>query len=558
MRPPPSPFAIVVACLLALGVYFRVAHLDRKVYWHDEAFTSLWISGHSSADLERALWQHVVRVEALQPFKHVNPRAGVRGVVAALAVTEPHQTPGYALLAWLWACTFGDSVVALRSLSVVLSLLAFPLLFWLCRELFDAAPVAWLALALLAVSPFNVIYAQEARDYSLWTVAILLSSALLLRALRRRTGLDWSLYAIALALGLYTHLLFTLVALAHFLYVLGDAGWRLTPRVRAYLLAASAGVLPFTPWLLDLWRHREALYAQTAWGSSPSDLLPWIKTVVLNVSCVFFDARMRDDNALYYLTVPIVLAIAASFWCVLRTTPRRTWWFLFTLVGTTPLALGLPDLFLGGRRFIVLRYGVPCYIGILLAMAYWLATRLGTTAAGARRRWRAVTAALLAAGIATCVVFYADTWWHKSIGRYDWLVARALRASPGALVISHGAGAALTLSYAIDSRISLLVVPDGTRAQIPVGRFGDVYALCPSEPLWELLHTAGTWERIPTPPGCHHGELWHLTARATSQASLDLAKILAPRRKDAKSDMDFEDLRACSQDHCQCGRTISE
>ena len=43
-----------------------------------------------------------------------------------------------------------------------------------------------------------------------------------------------------------------------------------------------------------------------------------------------------------------------------------------------------------------------------------------------------------------------------------------------------------------------------------------------------------------------------------SATELDLTKILAPSRKDAKSDTDFEDLRACSQDHCRCGRTISE
>lgn len=45
-------------------------------------------------------------------------------------------------------------------------------------------------MALIAVSPFHVLYAQEAREYSLWTVTILLSSAALLRAMRVKTKLS--------------------------------------------------------------------------------------------------------------------------------------------------------------------------------------------------------------------------------------------------------------------------------------------------------------------------------------------------------------------------------
>ncbi|MEG4330199.1 hypothetical protein Q5688_33505, partial [Microcoleus sp. herbarium5] len=65
----------------------------------------------------------------------------------------------------------------------------------------------------LAVSPLHVLYAQEARPYSLWSALILLSCASLLRALRLQNKLSWSIYAVANIMGFYTHFFSLLVAL---------------------------------------------------------------------------------------------------------------------------------------------------------------------------------------------------------------------------------------------------------------------------------------------------------------------------------------------------------
>ncbi|PZV10639.1 MAG: hypothetical protein DCF21_18040, partial [Leptolyngbya sp.] len=32
--------------IIAIGLVLRFAHLDRKVYWHDEVFTSLRVAGY--------------------------------------------------------------------------------------------------------------------------------------------------------------------------------------------------------------------------------------------------------------------------------------------------------------------------------------------------------------------------------------------------------------------------------------------------------------------------------------------------------------------------------
>ena len=40
-------------------------------------------------------------------------------------------------------------------------------MYWLCLELFESSVTAWLAVAIIAISPFQIVYAQEARPYSL-------------------------------------------------------------------------------------------------------------------------------------------------------------------------------------------------------------------------------------------------------------------------------------------------------------------------------------------------------------------------------------------------------
>ena len=117
---------------------------------------------------------------------------------------------------------FGQSAVAMRLLSVLTSLLVFPAIYWLCKELFDLPLVAWIAMALVAVSPVHIIHAQNARPRTLWILMILLSSGALLKAARLNRKRDWILYGIALTLSLYTFLFSVLVAIAHGVYIFSE------------------------------------------------------------------------------------------------------------------------------------------------------------------------------------------------------------------------------------------------------------------------------------------------------------------------------------------------
>lgn len=67
-------FRFLIIVLLALGVFFRFFNLDRKLYWHDEVYTSLRASGYTKAEVIQQVFDgHEVGIEELQKFQHLSP-----------------------------------------------------------------------------------------------------------------------------------------------------------------------------------------------------------------------------------------------------------------------------------------------------------------------------------------------------------------------------------------------------------------------------------------------------------------------------------------------------
>jgi uncharacterized membrane protein len=117
-----------------------------------------------------------------------------------------------------------------------------------------------IAIALTAISPFHVLYAQEARPYSLWTLIIVLSSWALLRALRLKNTRSWSIYSVTTALGFYTFLYSCFVSLGQGIYVFCLERFRWTKTVKEYLLAISIGCIFFVPWILVILFNQDSEY----------------------------------------------------------------------------------------------------------------------------------------------------------------------------------------------------------------------------------------------------------------------------------------------------------
>ena len=498
----PIGFTALVLALVALGIGFRLTHLDGHIYWHDEALTSLRMAGYQWHQVQaQVLNGQPISAADLQVYQQLNPAKGWPDVLQALT-TNPQHPPFYYLMARLWAQTVGDSVMAMRLLPALLSLLALPGMVWLSRELFRSGFTGALAVALLAVSPLLVVYAQEARQYSLWAVTTLLSSAALLRAMRMQSRASWGLYALLLGLNFYTHLFAIPTAIGHGLYVIGLAKMRLTRTVRAYGVATGLSLLAFSPWLylLAIYHGRVRQGAASAQvAASPEFLVKWW---LRNLSHIFFyfktdyslwDVFDRADLLLLPLTLVLVI-IALSVLC--RTTPPRVWLFVLLLIGLNGLTLMLPDLLLGHRQSVMVRYFIPAALGIQLAIAHCLthylhphhwprhyfAPPLGHWR---QRLWQGVTLLVITGGVASCLLLgSASAAWTKHTSYHYPDAAGIVNQGDRPLLVSDrfGLGHALSFSHVLQPDVYLQLGVDPQQFVLPPG-FDPVFLINPSADL---------------------------------------------------------------------------
>jgi uncharacterized membrane protein len=359
----------------------------------------------------------------------------------------------------------------------VISLLVFPAIYWLAWELFESSAVAWMAIAIFAISPYHILFAQEARQYSLWTVTTILSSAALLRAMRPDANqnplalvVSWALYAGTATLGFYTHLLFVCVAAAHAIYVTVIANWRDIKTFIAYYVAALIASICFMPSLVNAVENFNQIRSTTVWAEQ-KNFLRLVSRWVGVPSLAFFDIGFDGSaNATQLaLVIPVAIMILAlvgyALYFLCRHTPRRVWLMVLLLIATTALFLAVPDIIKGGKRSINPRYLVPCYVGIQLAVAYLLSAKVSNNLDNFKqqKRWKIVIVALLSAGIISGgVSSQADTWWNKGSGwlRGELQVAGTVNQASNPLIISDANIAyIMPLSYRLEPKVKLLIEP---------------------------------------------------------------------------------------------------
>jgi hypothetical protein len=205
--------------LLILGAWLRVAGINRSSLWSDEAYS--WIA------------------------------AGLGGplvIASSPVVAQDVHPPLYLVLLGLWMRVTGESALALRAFSALASILTLPAFYLLGRMLFGRrAGLSALTLGVLA--PFQIVYAQEARQYALVVCLaawMLVGVADMLRG-RRRGAI---LYALTGAAGLYTlHFFGPLLAAVHLWPLIHPAArrhWRLWLAADLLIVVLYLPQLPIT------------------------------------------------------------------------------------------------------------------------------------------------------------------------------------------------------------------------------------------------------------------------------------------------------------------------
>jgi mannosyltransferase len=186
-----------------MGVFFsfvvffglRLYRIGFYNFWYDEVFT-IYYSGH--------------------PWNNIN-------------------APLYGILLHFWRKLFGISELSLRFPSLIFSFLSVILTYFLGKKLFGRK-TGLLAAMIMGISPFQLWYAQEARDYSMLLFMGTASTYLLIQALDKQTIKHWFGYIVVSAGALYTSYFFSLLFAAHFVYIFFSKQKRRFKRLIPFLI----------------------------------------------------------------------------------------------------------------------------------------------------------------------------------------------------------------------------------------------------------------------------------------------------------------------------------
>lgn len=426
-----------IAAIVA-GIAFRFSDLGAKTFWGDEAYTLLRVSGYAQHDLDRVIDGSPHGIASVRFFQRVHPEQSIRDTANSLAVDEPQHPPLYFVAERLWMGVFGDSVIAARSLSALAGVIALLGMFWLARELFPTSQSApWIAVALVAVSPFHVAYSHEAREYSMWAAATFISTATLLRAIRRPGHGWWVLYALAVAAGCYTDLIFAYVVAAHGIALLCLRSTRTLRIFGSFCVSAAAGIVAFTPWLLAFYQHRAVLANDMGWAANAMPLTVYLGKIAFNVSAIFFDLTFLDTR--YGVIGALVLCTAAAALLVTaRWAPPLVKAIIFALLVTASAPFIVEDALHHTYFATGSRYFVPVWIGLELAVTYACAAYADRTALPGmwRSAWRWTFVALIVLGsLSNAVALRQSIWWDNHDDASSGPMANVINASPSPLLL---------------------------------------------------------------------------------------------------------------------------
>lgn len=210
------PAPSIVACLTVLGALLRVA-AARQDLFADELATYWIVTEHD-----------------------------LRGVIDTVWSTAEITPPLSFVLSWVTA-HIGHSAFWIRLPAFVAGIATIPLVWTLGRRTVGG-PAALVAAAVTALSPFTIVYSAEARGYGVLMGLITLSTLALVRALSDNQRRWWCLYALAVALAMYTHYTSVFVIAVQALWAL----WRHADRRKRIVLANVGAAAMYVPWLTGL------------------------------------------------------------------------------------------------------------------------------------------------------------------------------------------------------------------------------------------------------------------------------------------------------------------
>jgi uncharacterized membrane protein len=494
--------AVVLVLLTLVGLVFRLIALSDRIYWTDECYTLLDMSGSTLSGMDNELVGKGICTPADFAF-YQRPHGGVWQTIHAILDSEPEQLPLYVVLAKAAAISFGGNYHSARLVSCIAGTLLIPLSFWLSREIGTARSTALACATLVSISPFHVHLAQEARLYAMWTALIFLSSACLARALRTGRYGWWICYSVALTLCLYTIVLTLVVVMAHWLFALISVRVERLGTLTRMALANVCAAALLLPWIFGVVGAREFVQRTNEQAPLDQNLIEHMEVWAESASYLVGDVMNHGglprsqllDDAQRAIAVVAALLLVYGGYRLIRFGPARAKWMVLSFWLAVFLVQAIPDLLLGGARSATIRYLIPAigFGNFVVAIAVWAPPYITP------RRWQARHGIFVALCLLCVVSLLAQsgqrlTWNRRGSAQMP-AMAHVINEAPRPLVLYPRQGVTiLPLSHLLDDDVRVFVYKPPLRT-IPQG-FASYFYLSTAGPPSEL----GDFEKVSWQP----------------------------------------------------------
>jgi len=318
--------AWLVAAITLAGIALRLATLNTRSFWLDE-----------TTAVRQASWS-------------------IPEMLAWMA-NNVHPPLFHTLLHY-WIAYLGRGEITVRAFALAWGIAAIPLMYWAGRAVYDRR-VGLIAAAILAISPFYVWYAQEARMYTMMLVFALVCTGAMWKALKGNRFGWWALYALAASAGLMTQYFFVFLIAGQGAYLvlfhmrerlrdLGSRGerrfrwtrpWGIVhdaPAVVGWVSALAVAVLPLVWWIPKVLAHPELFRGVSGafnYGGSPPTLsIKFNELILVPVQWAFgFHSELatRDLVAMWPLLITFVFVSAG----LARRVSSRSWYLIASGIG---------------------------------------------------------------------------------------------------------------------------------------------------------------------------------------------------------------------------------
>ena len=217
---------LIILIALAIRIYF----IFIREFWYDEAYTGLIIN---------MPWREMVN-----------------------ALHFDVHPPLYYIIIKFWSEIFGNTDAALRFFSTFANLIFIAITVFFLKKYLAEKKFALAIGYLLAFNPFLILFAPEARMYSLLLLLYTLTMIVYAKAIDSDKKITWLAFAILLALCFYTHYI-AIIAAPSFL-IAWLLGQKKLQNFLYTIICLLAAFLLYYPWLsiflFQLFNNQKGIY----------------------------------------------------------------------------------------------------------------------------------------------------------------------------------------------------------------------------------------------------------------------------------------------------------